>query len=158
MRKHQWLVREHGSLSGRPASIWESINPALTQIYENVFIAPLTFSDGEILLETGETIEATREFRNDLEALPGGVEFGGEFEWLFSKRFSVFAGLSSWESKEARSTSRGNVLVEKRDVEALNVRTAKMSYSQAFLGTRFSLLHKPKAYRLYTRFSINTYF
>lgn len=132
--------------------------PALTQIYENVFIAPLTFSDGEILLDTGETIEATREFRNDLEAFPGGVEFGGEFEWLFSKRFSVFAGLSSWESKEARSTSRGNVLVEKRDAEALSTRTAKMSYNQAFLGTRFSLLHKPRSYRLYTRLSINSIF
>ncbi len=132
--------------------------PELTQIYQNVFVAPLTFSAGEILLDTGETIEATREFKNDLEPLQGGAEFGGEFEWSFSKYFSVFAGLSSWESKEARSTSRGDVLVEKREAEALNIRTVKMSYNQAFLGTRFSLLHKPKRYRLYTRLSLNSIF
>ena len=151
-----------------PTSLWSDFwnasiyigehKPALTQIYQNVFVAPLTFSDGEILLDTGETIEATREFRNDLEPLQGGTEFGGEFEWVFSKRFSVFAGLSSWESKEARSTATGNVLVEKRDAEALNTRTVKMSYNQAFLGTRFSLLHKPRRYRLYTRLSLNSIF
>ncbi len=132
--------------------------PALTQIYQNVFIAPLTFSDGEILLDTGETIEATREFRNDLEPLQGGNEFGGEFEWVFSKYFSVFAGLSSWESQEAISTATGKVLVEKREAEAFNVRTVKMSYNQAFLGTRISLLHKPRRYRFYTRLSLNSIF
>ncbi len=131
---------------------------ALTPISQNVFIAPLTFSNGEVMLDTGETIEKTRKFQNSLPPLEGGSEMGGEFEWIYSPRFSFFAGLSGWESTEVQSVATGRVLVEKREVDAVGTRNAKLSYSQAFLGARFSLLHKPRRYRLYSRLSLNSIF
>ncbi len=130
--------------------------PALDSLNSGVLQSPFA-AKANIIIDSGASDETLFQFPNPLPPL-GPAAYGGiEFEWAMTPRVHWISGLGTWESSTSAITS-GTMPFQGKYSETIYERRLSLSYNEVYFGGRYNILLKPKHYRFYGRFTLNTLF
>ncbi len=130
--------------------------PSLKGINEGVFQAPFA-ATSELAASTGANDSLLFTFPNPLPELGPSGYAGFEFEWAMTPRTNWIAGFGTWEGNSSAIAS-GPMPFQRGYTDTIFQRKASVSYNEVYFGTRYNILFKPKQYRIYGRFTLNTLF
>jgi len=130
--------------------------PALSLLNNEAFKSPLRIT-AQVMDEFGEMKSRRVSFRTPLPEIGAGAEAGLDIQWNISESLGLFVGYGTWEGESSAQTV-GEFPLEGALDNAVNERSVRLSYNQAYLGIRYAFLQKPRKYRTYARFSLHNIF
>lgn len=132
-------------------------SPELKLLNEGEFKSPIIGSGVLVFVDDVISEAFLFEIDNDLPEIDFGTDAGLEFQLALNSRDAFVMGTSIWEGV---STSVVTTEIPFQGVlsKVAMERTGNVSAMQFFLGWKRNIVHRPKKFNLYTRFTLHEIF